>query len=78
MAEEPSVGRGLTRVMGLVFILASVGLVVTGLAVRPGDEAVMEGGERLLFEVIPMTPFALAMSVIFLALGLWLTRASFR
>ena len=75
--EEPEVGPGTARVMGGIFIVAAAALAWTGLSLRPGDEAATEGVQRLLFEVIPMVPFAFVGSVVFLAMGLWVIYASF-
>ena len=75
--EETGASPGVLRSMGVVFLLASAAMIWTGLSLRPGDEAATEGVQRLLFEVVPMAPFAFVGSVVFLALGLWVIYASF-
>ena len=58
--------------LGVVLLLGAVALVWVGGALDRSDVAGMEGGELLLFSLVPIRPFAWVMAAVFAALGAWI------
>lgn len=55
--------------LGGIFFVAALVLVWVGWALPADSASAMEGGQRLLFTVVPIRPFAWIMAVVFVWLG---------
>ncbi len=60
-----------------VLLLAALALIWAGAVLEPSDREAMEGGQLLLFSLVPIRPFAWVMAAVFALLSVALgVRAS--